>query len=319
MKFEAFENCLALYNSMSVEEAMENSEIFINNPNTLRKKFVVPFIKELDLNMLERSTKLAKTDLIIYYLTHLRGSFGHSMDYNTLNKLVSDYPDPFLGNIDVAKQKHLTSEVKYHLNRHLFTIIIANRLQIACFYYKIPFMTICKNILFPLERIDVRITEELEENRQLILNEDPGKKSSKSSYIDISKGFDDFTLDFLHLENKFWKGLPLEVVYNHFIKLTQRKNSNGDPYLTQEQLISFLKRGFLKDEKEPIQKINCASDDKSLIVKLFYSLYDLSVSQYGYERRTAPFIRLLCNCFDNWPDEDSVKYLFKRSKTKDNW
>ena len=319
MKFEAFENCLALYNSMSIEEAMEHSEIFINTPHILRVKFVFPFRKELDLNMLERMTKTAKTDLIIYYLTNLGHSFGNYMGHNTLNKFISDYPEPFGGRIDVTKQKHLTSASKYWLNRNLFTIIIANWLQIACFNYKIQFITICKNIIFPLERIDVRITQMLEESRKLILDEDPGKKSSMSSYIDISKGFDDFIIDFIHSENKFWKGLPMEVVYKHFVKLTERKNSNGEPYLTQEQLISFLQRGFLNDEKEPIQKINCDSDDKSLIIKLFYSFYNLTVSQYGYKRRKAPFIRLLFNCFDNWPDEEAVKHLFKRSKTKDNW
>ncbi|MBW6480970.1 MAG: hypothetical protein K0B37_16185 [Bacteroidales bacterium] len=65
-------------------------------------------------------------------------------------------------------------------------------------------------------------------------------------------------------ENKFWKGLPMEQVVKHFEVMTIRKNKEGMPYLTPEQLVSFLKKGFLNGTDQPVQKINCTRGEKGL-------------------------------------------------------
>jgi len=119
-------------------------------------------------------------------------------------------------------------------------------------------------------------------------------------------------------ENQFWKGLPMDKTINHFEILTTRKNKNGNSYLTKEQFISFLKRGFLNDKNQPVQKINCSAGEKGLVIKLFYDFYELAVSHYKHTNKKVTFINLFNDCFDNWKPE-TVKSFFKPGKTKETW
>lgn len=137
---------------------------------------------------------------------------------------------------------------------------------------------------------------------------------------DVSKTFD-FDKELAQIsesDNQFWKGLPMIKVVEHFKIMTESKNKNKEPYLTQQQFISFLKRGFLCDTNQPIQKINCSAGEKGLIINRFYSLYSLAVSQYSHVSKKESFIKLFVNCFDNW-DEQTVRPFFKPNKTKEKW
>jgi hypothetical protein len=119
-------------------------------------------------------------------------------------------------------------------------------------------------------------------------------------------------------ENKFWKGIPMAVVINHFKLLTERNSKNGEPFLTNEQFISFLKKGFLKDDSQPKQKINYSPREKGLIIKRFYDFYVLAVSEYSHPQKTINFITLFTDCFDNW-EQKTIKPFFKPNKTKETW
>lgn len=119
-------------------------------------------------------------------------------------------------------------------------------------------------------------------------------------------------------ENNFWKGLPMSVVVNHFQVMTQKKSKNGKPFLSEEQLVVFLKRGFLNDNDQPIQKVNCSNGEKGKVILRFYQFFELASVQYGYPNKKETFINLFLNCFDNW-NENSVKAYFKPNKTKEKW
>lgn len=119
-------------------------------------------------------------------------------------------------------------------------------------------------------------------------------------------------------ENKFWKGLPMDVVVNHFMIMTTRKNKNNLPFLTKEQLVSFLKKGFLNDEKQSIQKISCGSAEKGFAISRFYGLFELAVSQYAHPNKKRKFISMFMNCFDNW-ELSTVEAYFKPNKTNEKW
>jgi hypothetical protein len=119
-------------------------------------------------------------------------------------------------------------------------------------------------------------------------------------------------------ENKFWKGLPMEVVIKHFEVMTTTMNKNGEPYLSKKQFISFLKRGFLNIKAEPIQKVNCLSGEKGFVIKRFYEFFALAAGEYKHPNKTERFISLFINCFDNW-ESDSVKPFFKAHIAKENW
>jgi len=119
-------------------------------------------------------------------------------------------------------------------------------------------------------------------------------------------------------ENLFWKGLPMEVVIKHFEVLTIRKSKNGNVFLTFEQFLSFLKKGFLNDASQLKQKINCVNTEKGFVIKRFHEFFVLATSQYSHPNKTAKFVSLFVDCFDNWP-ANSIPDLFKPNKSSDEW
>lgn len=125
-------------------------------------------------------------------------------------------------------------------------------------------------------------------------------------------------LEMKGMENKFWKGLPMEQVVAHFEVMTKKRSKNGAYFLTLEQLVSFLKRGFLSDNNQPKQTINCATSEKGFVIKRFYQLFDLAVSKYNHPSRKKEFVALFIKCFDNW-DQKTVEAFFRPNKTKQNW
>jgi len=119
-------------------------------------------------------------------------------------------------------------------------------------------------------------------------------------------------------ENQFLKGISMEKVIEHFEVLTKKRSRNGNVFLTSEQFISYLKRGFLNDKTQPKQKINYSNTEKGFVILRFYEFYDLAVSQYKYPAKTAKFIELIVDCFDNW-DKKTIISFFKSGKTKSKW
>ncbi|QMU28126.1 hypothetical protein [Adhaeribacter radiodurans] len=131
--------------------------------------------------------------------------------------------------------------------------------------------------------------------------------------------YDEILLEIRGAENQFWKGLPMEGVIKHFEIMTKKKSKNGEVFLTNEQLLSFLKKGFLNDANQPMQKINCTTTEKGFIIKRFYELFDLAVSQYAYPmNKKNRFINLFTDCFDNW-DAKTIPTFFKPGRTKEKW
>ena len=132
-----------------------------------------------------------------------------------------------------------------------------------------------------------------------------------------NKGFDAILSDISNSENLFWKGIPMEMVIEHFKVLLKSENKYGIPFLTTEQFISFLKRGFLNNKSEPKQKINCPPLKKVLVIKRFREFYDKAV-ELGHPQQRKKFIDLVTECFVNW-DKKSVDLLLKPGKTKADW
>jgi hypothetical protein len=113
-------------------------------------------------------------------------------------------------------------------------------------------------------------------------------------------------------KNQFWKGLPMNEVVKHFEKMTMEENDKGQPFLTKEQFIKFLKRGFLGDKSQPKQVINSIGVPKQDIIRIFFDFYQIAVV-YGHKKRHKNFIDLIFECFTNWKEEErsTIKRLFK--------
>lgn len=118
-------------------------------------------------------------------------------------------------------------------------------------------------------------------------------------------------------ENKFNKGIPMQVVIDHFKVFTTTKNQKGEYYLTGDQFVKFLKRCFLNDENEPIQKIN-APGEKGAVIKRFYEFYELACIDYSVPRPKEPFIDRFTDSFE-FGTRKSFESFFKGTKSKKQW
>lgn len=131
----------------------------------------------------------------------------------------------------------------------------------------------------------------------------------------------DFDLELKKIKEQqghFWKGIPLPVIVEWFERMTQKKSSNGRPFLSRQQFVIFLKKGFFSEAELPKQKINCVSSEKGLVLSLFYGFFELAASSYSYPNRHQEFIELFNNCFDNW-EPQSIKSFFRKSKKLRLW
>lgn len=136
--------------------------------------------------------------------------------------------------------------------------------------------------------------------------------------INIQQPVENVLSEIMASENKFYKKMDMEFVIEHFKVMTKRKNENGIPYLTMEQFISFLKRGFLKDTTQPKQKVNCLSGEKGFVILRFFDFYDKAVSEYWHPAKKRNFINLFIDCFDNW-EPSTIRPFFKKGKTSKEW
>jgi hypothetical protein len=119
------------------------------------------------------------------------------------------------------------------------------------------------------------------------------------------------------LKNQFWKGISMIEVIDHFKVMTEKKSNNGKPFLTTEQLILFLKKGFLNDETQLKQTINFSKGEKVFVVKRFYEFYNLCLDK-GHIEEKESFLNQFLNCFHGWT-ETALKSSFKPNKTKQDW
>jgi len=113
-------------------------------------------------------------------------------------------------------------------------------------------------------------------------------------------------------------GELMDSIVDHFLPLTETRDDNRDPFLTKGQLSAFLKRGFLKDQTQPKQKINCPNGKKGFVIKRFYEFYKKAKNDYNIPDRKEPFISLFMDCFNNW-DRGTVESLFRGNKARGNW
>ena len=140
-------------------------------------------------------------------------------------------------------------------------------------------------------------------------------EAQKNQEQDIQKMLEEFK----KVENKFWKGIPMDKVVIHFIVFVKRKNKNKQAFLTNEQFVSFIQKAFFNDEQQPKHKINFGRGEKGFVIKRFYEFFELAVTQYGEANKKDKYIDLAYNNFSNLGTRQTVVSLFKSDKTKEKW
>ena len=151
---ERLEQCCHLLDPENYTDREVVGELLINC-HKIKSKYIVPFRKELDKNILTRKSPEEKNDLVIYYISELMKVQGILPDYSLIE---FDVPDTF-HNLKYSNHKgSLTNLTQYKVNRHFFYALLFNEIQKASFNFKIPFLTICRELLFPLNSIDTEIS-----------------------------------------------------------------------------------------------------------------------------------------------------------------
>ena len=115
------------------------------------------------------------------------------------------------------------------------------------------------------------------------------------------------------MENKFCKTLPMSFVVDH-LKAFILSHNKENPLLSELELISFLRRGFLGVKSEPKQVFRDTNNRKTQIIQHFHALYSRAKSDYFAPVTMENFRHLITDCFSNWTF-DQTRDLFKPGKT----
>ncbi len=120
----------------------------------------------------------------------------------------------------------------------------------------------------------------------------------------------------LKAENQFIKGMPMQDVYDHFRKkFVDSKSRNKEPFLTHDQLIIFLKKGFLGHKDTPKLHINVGSRESLATINAFHQFYSIVINDAYPRTTTEKFIELVFDCFDNWTIKQ-IRDNFKPGRVK---
>ena len=111
----------------------------------------------------------------------------------------------------------------------------------------------------------------------------------------------------------------MAFVVNHFKALMEKNSKNGKPFLTEQHLIIFIERAFLKKSIKTKPVVNLTINEKGFFISRFYEFFDLCVSQYGEVNKKKDYISLVTDNFGNQWNRESVSYFFKPNKTKEKW
>jgi hypothetical protein len=207
------ERCLYLINYWNhTDEAV--IEQVLNEDTQIINDFVLPFKKELNLNLLKRSASEAKIDLLKYYI----------FEFHDLEGCFNSYKEIFLSNsfrnyTPVLYEIENSEGIKRKLNKYENYVInileirnfLFDEIQLCCIKYNIDFFKLCHEISFSTEYLDCGITMVYEEQQQ------------KNN-----------------LQNVFYD-------QKNELKIQQQSNSNTLPPLTESVIIHYGCSDFKSD------------------------------------------------------------------------
>ncbi len=118
--------------------------------------------------------------------------------------------------------------------------------------------------------------------------------------------------------NVFCKSMPLNIPKDHFkVFVETNSKNNNKPFLTQDQLNSFIEKAFCGKIDLPKEKFNQApKGEKLLIQTVFYEFYNSFCFEYFSTMQCQDiFIKLLTDNFEGW-DFKNVKENFTPKTNK---
>jgi len=263
MNTTVLDKCLKTFLDAYLDEQATSDLLFGPGSN-----FFIPtleeFRKELALNTLVRASLSEKIDLVKFYITEIEIAKSKGVTYLFFDITYLTEPEDDSN----YEARHLKRVVEGLLG--YFYIKLLKQIHSHCLIYNLPFFVICDELQISLDGIDITPIPESEKKKTQETSREIADTNIQIKMKEGgNKGFDAILSDISNSENLFWKGIPMEMVIEHFKVLLKSENKYGIPFLTTEQFISFLKRGFLNNKSEPKQKINFYPLKKVLVIKRF--------------------------------------------------
>lgn len=305
-----------------------NHTPLLGSPARIIDYYIKEFTAELEDKIANKNSREQKEDLLRLYLSRLMKSKNHIsvqdiQPYSEIHIQAKDIiKDPSEtrkegGMLDMAILVNPSHELMFRRGCNILYHLIFDELQRTCVTFNIPFIRVCKELKFDLTTIHHEYSLKHEKGESSLAVERSSEIESQP-ILQSTSWPDNKTIltEIRESENKFWKGLPMNIVVDHFQVLTTKKSRNGEAFLSDAQLISFLRKGFLNDSTQPVQKFNCASLEKGKIIKTFYLFYNLALCQYSCPYTKESFIKLFTDCFSNWDPYSIPEFFVPNRVTK---
>ncbi len=160
MNTKELESCLHIIGYWLNEDETVIEKI-LNNETQIVKRFVEPFSKELNANLLNKDTIEAKKDLIKFYVFEFWELQGFYKEYDEIlftGSLCNYTPVFYEHTNENGTVRKLNEFENYVVNSWSLFNMLFNEIQICCIKYKIDFFKVCYELNFSLEYFDSGIS-----------------------------------------------------------------------------------------------------------------------------------------------------------------
>ena len=122
----------------------------------------------------------------------------------------------------------------------------------------------------------------------------------------------------LNEDNKLIPNVDINEVYNYFEILTKSKNKYDKNYLTQKQLLTFIKATFIDLEPIP-NEFNGEPNSKKDVRSLFFRFYEqCSRPDYKAKHKKQKYFNIMFETFGYFFDETKDFNEWNKTKQRDN-
>jgi uncharacterized ubiquitin-like protein YukD len=308
-------------------------QMLLNLESNVFSELIKAFDKELNRNLLIRETNESKVELLRFYIFEF---FDISGFFRNKDKLLFN-----TGTYKKELKRELDEFEEYVVKSWEYFDLLFNEIQLCCVKYSIDFFKICDELSFSLDFIDSGVTLAMNKHcakdfkEHLLINNEVKKDEALSLSLSQTKNQvlqQENKIHLNDLEFKQFKGLTkeqllgeknnlinggvsIEDVFNYFEILITSRNRRGEFYLTEKQLLIFIKTTFI-DLKPVLQHFNGRPNFKKDIRSLFFRFYEqCSVHEYNATGKKKKYSNLMFNAFSGF---DAVKDFKEWNKINTN-
>lgn len=289
MTLTSFEKARYLINYWVHEEDAAIDGLLDKNTQIV-KGLIIPFDKELNINLLSKESTQGKRDLLKWYLFELFDLFGFFREYDYLirNCTISGFGANVMYKSANDKEfRELERFEAYVVNCYEVFDLMMNTFLLCFIKYNIDFYAVANEINYPLEYVDCGMLEGFMQSKN-------NEQSTPTAETQIPTPF----------RNNF-DHVPSQEVYNYF-----KENLVDANHLDLETFRQYLKSAF-EDMQIPQNRYSIKGvKSQKLVTKIFYNYYsEIASKPHGQKRK---YVALLGDYFRGY-DTDKLMSNFSKS------